>query len=141
MSKADNVEVEVELDEWKIVAETLVTSSKENSFQNNIQNHTSNQDSASETSPSRKERGADESFEAKDGLISAERLGVFRVKKSIEGYLCWSSKGPTAGDEDTTELSDILPESTKSEDKSENVKTVEGMFSFFSSGNEILWFR
>ena len=54
MSKADNVEVEVELDEWKIVAETLVTSSKENIFQNNIQNHTSNQDSVSERSPSGK---------------------------------------------------------------------------------------
>ena len=138
VSKAGNVEVSAELDKWKNVAQKLVTSTKENGYQNYIQNHTSNSGRASalETYLASVQEGPDETFEPN----SAEKLGVLGIKNSIQGYLCWTSKRLT-GDDDIIELSDIHQGSFKNEDKRENVKTVVGMFSFFSSGNEILWFR
>ena len=127
MSKADNFEVSDELDMWRNVAERLVKHSIENS-------------STLELSPAPKQEGPDEAFEAKDGVPSTDRCGVSRIMNPIKRNLCWSSKR-LGGVDNLTKPSDISLESVQSEDTSEKKKNVEAMFSFFSSGNEILWFR
>ena len=127
MSKADNFEVSDELDTWRNVAETLVKHSMENS-------------SSLELSPAPKQEGPEEAFEAKDGVPSTDRCGVSRIMNPIKRNLCWSSKR-LGGVDNLTKPSDISLESVQSEDTSEKKKNVEAMFSFFSSGNEILWFR
>ena len=127
MSKADNLEVSDELDTWRNVAETLVKHSMENS-------------SSLELSPAPKQEGPEEAFEAKDGVPSTDRCGVSRIMNPIKRNLCWSSKR-LGGVDNLTKPSDISLESVQSEDTSEKKKNVEAMFSFFSSGNEILWFR
>ena len=127
MSKADNLEVSDELDTWRNVVETLVKHSKENS-------------STLELSPAPKQEGSDEAFAAKDGVPSTDRCGVSRIMNPIKRNLCWSSKR-LGGVDNLTKPSDISLESVQSEDTSEKKKNVEAMFSFFSSVNEILWFR
>ena len=89
---------------------------------------------------SSKQEGPEEAFEAKDGVPSTDRCGVSRIMNPIKRNLCWSSKR-LGGVDNLTKPSDISLESVQSEDTSEKKKNVEAMFSFFSSGNEILWFR
>ena len=125
MGKADSVEVSDELDEWKNVAEKLKEKEKSSTL---------------EISQAPKQEGPDEASEANDGLTTADRRGVFRIIDPIKRNLCWSAKG-LSGDDTLTKLSDIPLEPVQNEDISEKKKNVESMFTFFSSGNEILWFR
>ena len=140
-SKAGNIEVSDKLDQWKNVAEKLLTSSKKRSqdvIHDSVQNQTPSlgaipsQDSGLGTSTDSKQEGP------KDGMTSVKKPGVSRIMKSIEGYFCWSQEGLSRKN---TEFSEIPLELVEDEDLGEKRKSVEGIFSFFSSGNEILWFR
>ena len=147
-SKAGNIEVSDKLDQWKNVAEKLVTFSKKNRsqdvFNDNVQNNTPSlgaipsQDSALEISSAPKQEGPAKAFEPNDGMTFVKKRGVSRIMKSIERYLCLSREGLSGNN---TEISEIPLELVENEDISEKRKNVEGIFSFFSSGNEILWFR
>ena len=141
MNRAQEEEIPEDLDEWKTAADQLVTFGMEKESLRDQDQESPTEDSDL-ISPAPLPVAVTRPVETKETDATEE---VSNARKCIEGFLSCFSKRAPAGEKDHKESHPLQPLAQKSDqpakEKDEDRRQVEGMLTFFSSDNEILWFR
>ena len=159
MSRAPDEQITENLDGWKTAAEELVNYAKEEKYSVEEERPTADsiedEDEEDENQPEDSDDQVTEVTETKADssgvgeksqrirekqIISGE---ASKARKCFNGFLNLFSKTRPTEESESTDMEDIQgnPHPNETEEEAEARKLVRRILTFFSSGNEILWFR